>query len=147
MKDIYCTCGNRIENEDTGLCASCSAAQRKSAKDTIKLTKQQERKKAQRLAGMREKRTPIKKASDKRKDQMSLYAIKRKLFLKGKRCVVFPERMAVDVHHARGRSGDLLLDERFWKPVCREGHMKIHDNPEWAISEGYSISRNKIQQA
>ena len=34
-----------------------------------------------------------------------------------------------DVHHTRGRAGTLLLDERFWLPVCRGAHRFIQENP------------------
>lgn len=31
-------------------------------------------------------------------------------------------RRTADNHHIRGRNGALLLDERYWLPVCRECH-------------------------
>ncbi len=41
-----------------------------------------------------------------------------------------------DVHHTRGRSGSLLLDERFWRPVCRKCHDWIAAEPEAARAVG-----------
>lgn len=147
MTAIYCACGNVIENHDTGLCSSCGIAARKDAKDKIKLTKQQERKKAQRLAGMKEKRTPIKPASAKRADQLALYSILRKKWLKGKLCGVHGcGCMADDVHHKKGRDGDLLVDTRYFLAVCRPHHRYITDHPAESIAEGYSISRTKTTQ-
>lgn len=37
-----------------------------------------------------------------------------------------------DVHHTRGRAGSLLLDWRYWKPVCRSCHDWIQRNPIFA---------------
>lgn len=144
QNNIYCECGNVIENHDTGLCSSCGIAARKDAKDKIKLTKQQERKKAQRLAGLKEKRTPIKPASDKRADQLALYRMKRRPFLNLWKCQVRGcNYNATEIHHMKGREGDLLLDTRFWLAVCRPHHRYITDNPKEAIENGYSISRTK----
>lgn len=41
-----------------------------------------------------------------------------------------------DVHHSRGRAGSLLIDERFWIPVCRRAHNWIQANPERARALG-----------
>lgn len=41
-----------------------------------------------------------------------------------------------DVHHARGRLGPLLLDQRFWKPVCRKAHNFLGNNPNMARALG-----------
>lgn len=35
---------------------------------------------------------------------------------------------ATQVHHQRGRLGSLLMDERFWIPVCAGCHDFIHNN-------------------
>jgi hypothetical protein len=31
-------------------------------------------------------------------------------------------KLASECHHIRGRNGELLLDERYWLPVCRKCH-------------------------
>ncbi len=70
------------------------------------------------------------------------YAIKSKEFLLiNSQCAVFPELKAIEVHHIKGRSGKMLLNEKYWLPVSREGHNKIGSNPEWAFKNKYSISR------
>ncbi len=33
---------------------------------------------------------------------------------------------ATDIHHLRGRAGQLLLDERYWLAVSRKAHDWIH---------------------
>ena len=48
---------------------------------------------------------------------------------------------AVEIHHKRGKIGNLLTDERFFLPVCRHHHNYIHDNPSIAMRLGYSLSR------
>lgn len=45
-------------------------------------------------------------------------------------------RKTEDCHHTRGRRGELLLDERFWFPVCRRHHDWIRDNPTEARKIG-----------
>lgn len=133
-------CENYCEGT-TDYCASHNHEQRRSAKDAIKLTKQQERKRAQRLAGMKEKRTPIKNVSDKRSDQMALYLMLKNKWIQGKLCVCCGDP-ATECHHAAGRENHLLLTKKWWKPVCRPCHQLITEDSAWAISQGYSIRRN-----
>lgn len=42
-----------------------------------------------------------------------------------------------EVHHKRGRRGDLLCDERFWMPVSKQGHRWIHEHPAEARRRGW----------
>jgi len=37
-----------------------------------------------------------------------------------------------DVHHSRGRLGVLLVDVRFWIPLCRRHHDWVGQNPAQA---------------
>lgn len=55
----------------------------------------------------------------------------------GKRCA-FPGcgRRDVDCHHTRGRAGTLLMDERFWQPVCRRHHDWVAAHPREARDFG-----------
>lgn len=48
----------------------------------------------------------------------------------------------LEVHHMKGRIGKLLIDTRWWLPVCRTAHRKITDDSAWAIEQGYSVKRN-----
>jgi hypothetical protein len=43
---------------------------------------------------------------------------------------------ATDVHHVKKR-GKYMLDVSTWLAVCRETHIKIHQNPAWARANGY----------
>jgi hypothetical protein len=42
-----------------------------------------------------------------------------------------------EVHHTRGRAGSLLLDERFWLALSKQGHRWVHENPEEARAHGW----------
>lgn len=100
-------------------------------------------------------RTPVKKVSDKRKVENLQYAADRIVFLnkpENRICPVTGQR-AKEVHHMRKRRGyadelarlnniPLLLDQRFWLAVSRDGHEAIENNPEWAYEKGYSIKNN-----
>ena len=48
-----------------------------------------------------------------------------------------------DVHHQRGRVGSLLLDQRYWIPVCRECHDWIGANPQQARAAGLICEAGK----
>jgi hypothetical protein len=47
-----------------------------------------------------------------------------------------------DVHHKMGREGDLLLDERFWMPVCRTCHDWIEDHGREARRLGFVLDKD-----
>jgi hypothetical protein len=86
----------------------------------------------------------IKQRSDKKKIDDLVYKAKRLKFLKEHpRCAVYPELMASDIHHKRGRTGSNYLDEKTWLAVSRRAHQEIEENPEWAYSNGYSELRLK----
>lgn len=84
----------------------------------------------------------VNKVSDKMGSSLRIYNQQRKKFLQGKKCAVFPEKEATEVHHRKGRNTiELLLDEAHWLPVSREGHVKIELNPKWAKEQGFSEYR------
>lgn len=126
-----------IENRDTGLCASCGHARRKS----------------ERLANQPvKKRKAIPKFSKKRKDENTIYSQKRLAFLDGKECPVNEGFEATEIHHMKGRQGyadqwakdcgiTLLLDERYWLAVSASGHRYIELHPQEAKDMGWSLSR------
>lgn len=94
------------------------------------------------------RKTKIKPVSDKRKVQDAEYQLKRVLFLKKPENQICPitGQQTTDLHHMRGRIGDLLLDERYWLALSREGHKKVEENPVWAKENGYSLSRLEKDQ-
>lgn len=91
----------------------------------------------------------IKKVADKRKEQNKAYAALKKSWLLlhpvceigGLNCQIIGQ----DIHHQKGKEGDLLLDTRFWKVACRNCHHEINENSKKAIEDGDSISRHKAK--
>ena len=86
---------------------------------------------------------PISKVSDKRKIENAKYSVLRIEFLgkpENKICPItgWP---TTDIHHKKGRIGDLFLDTKYWVALSREGHQHVEDNPEWAKENGYSLDR------
>lgn len=86
----------------------------------------------------------IKPRTEKRSKQERLYSAKRIEFLSRKEnkfCAVYPNQRATQVHHKKGRIGDLLTDERYWLAVSSDGHEYIENNPIEAKEKGWSLSR------
>lgn len=52
-------------------------------------------------------------------------------------------KISEEIHHKRGRVGDLLLNDKFFLAVCRDCHREIEQSPTWAKEQGYSLSRLK----
>lgn len=88
------------------------------------------------------KRKFIPKRSKKRAEQEKIYNARVKVWIVGKKCVVFTKEKATQNHHRKGRWGKLLLDERYWLPVSDAGHKYIHAHPEWAREKGFMIPRS-----
>lgn len=135
---MYCINGDGhpVENQDTGLCASCGKLERKAA--SLKLPDDPK---------------PIQKQSCSQRKMLEKYNRKRKMWLRGKKCAVHPNcKEPLTCHHMSGRIGfadewarendlPLLLDERFWLPVCLEAHAYIESHPKWAFENQYSFKR------
>ena len=83
----------------------------------------------------------MKGLSDKRASEMETYNKEAKEFVKGKKCAVFPDKDATECHHTKGRTGKLLLDQKWWLAVSRAGHNWINDNPNAAMEKGFTFSR------
>jgi hypothetical protein len=136
-------CENPVENQDTGLCASHGAYQRKLDKDKTKGDV---------------KRSAIAKVSEKQQQKLAVYSRMKGPWIKNKRCAVFKDRMAVDIHHKMGKVGyadkwayendiPLLIDQRFWLAVSRDGHNEITRRSQWALDKGFSLPRNTYRPA
>jgi hypothetical protein len=130
----HCHCGNICEGS-TDQCATHNALDRKAAR-----------------LRMPEDSKPIAKVSENQGKLLQIYNRKRKVWIKGKKCAVFPNLLATQVHHMLGRVGyadewarenniPLLLDERFWLPTSDEGHDMITENSAWAWENGFSFKR------
>jgi len=129
-------CGKPVENQDTGLCASHSAALRKADRTSLKEKK------------------PINKVSEKRKDLNQVYAQRKAKYLfdhphceyHGKDC------KGGSLHHMGGRSGYIddyarehdipaLIDDRYFMNLCQTIHDWATENSREAIEKGISVSR------
>lgn len=118
-------CTNPIENRDKGLCASCGKAIRDAEKKALK----------------EKKKYVIPKVSKKRKTDNSEYMKLKAEFMIGKVCPIYPHLPVKDIHHTKGRTGELLMNTDYWLAVSRKGHIKITNNPSWSIKNGYSLPR------
>lgn len=67
----------------------------------------------------------------------------KKFLTKKPTCEVCGVNPSTEVHHKKGRMGDLLLDEEFWLAVCTDDHIQIHARPAWAYEKGYLVKRNE----
>ena len=84
------------------------------------------------------KRTPLRRVSKARAKQLRAYSIMRPIFL---RSAPFCEvidclNRSTEIHHLRGRAGNLITDERYLLAICRDHHRFIHDNPKKARAMG-----------
>lgn len=144
-------CTNPIENQDTGACASCGAAMRKADRiATATIKKAIEKSKSL----FPKQQTPIKKVSKKMSTLLGRYSAEKLLWIRGKRCAVYPDQPATTIHHMKGREGyadqwardhdvPLLLDKRYWLPASLEGHRYIENNRAWAEEKGFTLSRSE----
>lgn len=86
---------------------------------------------------------PINKRSKKRIAQEIVYSKLRKVFLnkdENKICPITKE-LATEVHHKKGRIGELLNDTKYWVALSHNGHEFVENNPIWAKENGYSLNR------
>ena len=88
----------------------------------------------------------IPKESAKRSFQNREYSVVREEHLKeNPLCIVKRPGgctyFATQVHHAKGRTGELLTDKRFFKSVCDFCHKWVEANPEEAKKMGFSANR------
>lgn len=124
-------CGHLSENRDIGLCATHARQQRKASAPKEK-----------------PKRQRISKTADPVRDKIYL-AIRTLYLAQFPNCAVCEDdgkqETATDIHHKKGRTGDLLLDPRFFIGVCRNCHRWIEENHVDAIEAGWSLSRHAIE--
>lgn len=83
----------------------------------------------------------MRRLSKKRASQENKYRTIRKKFLEQNPDCIRCNGMATEIHHAKGRIGDLLLDTQYFKPVCRYCHHWIENHPKEAKELGLSVSR------
>ena len=109
-----------------------------------------ETKKEREPRGLR--RTPMKRGkrvnprSEKMTEAMEAYKPLRDLFLmRHRECQVRARgctRWTQDLHHRKGRLGELLLDEAWFAACCRSCHSYVHEHGEWARKNGWLVPRS-----
>lgn len=118
-----------------GYCATCNRAARKAVELATRIVKVEVKK--------------AKRRSDKRAGEEREYLRRIKVFLEGKECALeghlVPCSGRMTCHHQKGRIGQLLLDERYWLPVCGVHHAFIENNPETAYRNGWSLLRTQTE--
>ena len=124
-------CENLCEGRTNG-CASCNHAARK----------------AERQAKKMQIVRPMPKVTEKRADQLQeYYAIKAEFLIANPCCAVEGCYLkSVDVHHAKGRQGDLLTNTKWFVPICRKHHDYFQEHSKEAIEKGISVSRTKTTE-
>lgn len=96
---------------------------------------------------------PIRKMSEKLQKETRKYNDGHDEFLQGKLCAVYPEEIATQIHHMKGRKGyadkwarargiTLQNDKRYWLAVSQRGHDWINNNHAAAVERGFCLPRN-----
>jgi hypothetical protein len=86
------------------------------------------------------KRTPLKKVSKMRAEEMKVYKALRESYLKQyPTCEMCGKKPATDIHHRAGRYGGNYLNVHTYAGLCRQCHQWCHDNPKQATQDGWII--------
>lgn len=81
----------------------------------------------------------LRRASKERARQLRAYAILRPIYLRSHPyCMAFGHcsRRAREIHHTKGRAGELLCEDEWFIPICPRHHQWIHDHPNKARELG-----------
>lgn len=81
--------------------------------------------------------------SKKRVLDNKLYTVKKIAFLQIHNIcqVTNCNNISTQIHHRKGRIGQLLTDEKYFLATCDHCHKRIEMRPVWAKRHGYSVSR------
>ena len=83
----------------------------------------------------------IKPRSVKRASQERLYNKVRAEYLDFNKYCDRCNNVATEIHHMKGREGNLLNDQEYFMATCRSCHIWIENNPNEAKKEGWSLNR------
>ena len=92
----------------------------------------------------KKKPKPIPKVSEKQIERLAKYRKVRDGFMANKTCEAKLDGCtikATDLHHAKGKIGDLLTDQRYFKALCRNCHSYLEVHPSESKEKGFSLSR------
>lgn len=107
--------------------------------------------KKQAAKGDKAKKHYLPPVSDKRAKEQRVYSIARKLFLKHHplcqaKVAGICQVASAEVHHKKGRIGELYLDQQYWLAVCSTCHKHVETHPEEAKEKGWSLDRLSDQR-
>jgi hypothetical protein len=132
--DNFTGCGGFFYDMKFGLCKSCFY-------DWTKRT-EKGRFWFENQIKYKQKTKVINPISKKRKEENKIYLKERLVFLSlNKICPIFKDKKTTDIHHKKGRTGDLFLDKKYWIALSSEGHFLVENNPKWARENGYTVNR------
>lgn len=129
MISLCINCETRpIENQETGLCATCAHMFRKAERQSkqVKIVS-----------------APRKVSAKRSSQEREYYKLRDSYLVAYPVCeVVECHRKSSQIHHMKGRTNELLLDVNYFLAVCDICHQRITVDSAWAISQGYSILRS-----
>lgn len=87
----------------------------------------------------------INPVSEKLSANLKIYKEVRETFLqKHPKCQVGVSgctKESTQIHHSKGRIGELLIDTKYFVAICYNCHRYVEENPLEAYQNGWSISR------
>lgn len=83
----------------------------------------------------------MRRRSVKRARQEREYAHLRLAYLENRPACERCLHRATEIHHKRGRVGELLTATEFWVGLCHDCHVHITERPAWAMEQGWSLPR------
>jgi hypothetical protein len=88
----------------------------------------------------------IKSVSDKRLVKLAEYRVARDLYLRNHPVCEFYtcDCREVELHHGKGKIGELLTNPKYFKALCREHHIFVELKPIEAKELGLSFNRLDI---
>jgi HNH endonuclease len=86
---------------------------------------------------LKRSRKTLRSASRVRATQLRIYSKNRLAFLRANPWCHLCGEVSTEVHHIKGRLGQLLNDFTNCLAVCFNCHRQIHDRPRWAREQGY----------
>ena len=97
-------------------------------------------------------RKPLRRVSLKQAKRLREYNHRVREWKIGKVCQVCFEIdkkwvQCDDCHHQRGRVASLLMDERYWVPLCRFHHSYVENHPDWARKHGFLCEKGMWNKA
>jgi 5-methylcytosine-specific restriction endonuclease McrA len=78
-------------------------------------------------------------SAERRRERRQYEAEKKKFLAANPLCALCGRRRKLDLHHAKGRVGKLLLEKQHWYGLCRPCHDWVARNPAEAYMRGLLV--------